>query len=70
MPITWASPQPDDAVFELEPEHRVALADAGGVADPVVRPADRERDQKDLAAADFQAGHGHGGTTLRLARLR
>jgi hypothetical protein len=40
------------------------------MADPVVRPADRQGHQKDLAAADFQAGHAHGGTTLRLARLR
>ena len=60
----------DDAVFELEAENRIAFADARGMADPVMRPADRQRDQKDLAAADFQAGHAHGGTTLRLARRR
>ena len=61
---------PDDAVFEREAENHVAFADARGMADPVMRPADRQGHQKDLAAADFQAGHAHGGTTLRLARLR
>jgi hypothetical protein len=27
----------------------------------MVRPADRQSDEKDLAAADFQAGHAHDG---------
>jgi hypothetical protein len=49
----------DDAAFELEAQDDIALADAGGQADPMVRPADRQGDEEDFAAADFQAGHAH-----------
>src|SRR5262245_20005745 len=38
----------------------VAFAEARGVADPVMRPADGQCDEKHLAAADLQAGHAHG----------
>jgi hypothetical protein len=61
-------PPPDDAVFKLKAENGIAFADACGMADPVMRPADRQRDQKHLAAADFQAGHAHGGSLLPLGQ--
>ena len=54
----------DDAALEFEAENGVAFADARGVADPVMRPADRQRHEEDLAATDFQAGHAHDGKAL------
>ena len=55
---------PHDAAFEFEAENHVAFADARGMTDPVMRPADWQRHQEDLAAADFQAGHAHGSKAL------
>jgi hypothetical protein len=45
-----------NAAFELQAENCIAFAEACRVAYPVVRPADGQGDEKDLAATDFQAG--------------
>jgi hypothetical protein len=42
-----------DAAFELEAKNGVAFAEARRMAYPVMRPADGQRDEKDLAATDF-----------------
>jgi muconate cycloisomerase len=44
------------AAFEVQAENCIAFAEARRVAYPVVRPADGQGDEKDLAATDFQAG--------------
>ncbi len=50
---------PDNAAFELKAENHIAFAEACAMADPVMGPTDGQGDEKDLAAADFQAGHVH-----------
>ena len=50
----------------FETEHGVAFAQTRSVADPVMRTADRQRHEKDLAATDFQAGHAHDGSNFLL----
>src|SRR5439155_18885973 len=49
-----------NAAFELQAKNCIAFAEARRMAHPVVRPADGQGDEKDLAATDFQAGHAHG----------
>jgi hypothetical protein len=49
----------DDAALEREPQHDIAFAEPCRMADPMVRAADGQGHQEDLAAADLQARHGH-----------
>src|SRR6516164_3255553 len=49
-----------DSAFEIQAENCIAFAEARRMAYPVVRPADGQGNEKDLAATDLQAGHAHG----------
>lgn len=41
-----------DAVFKLKAKNDIAFAEARGMPHPVMRPADGQGDEKDLAATD------------------